>query len=277
MALDRLEPHLAPRRGPHDQRAARRARGRARARAAHDPGLGSAATGGSTCRTTSASRGSRRRHTAASRGLLPSRWPQSDPTVFAGTGVRAAALARRRARPSSPRRSTGAAVHRARVAGAGPGRGLRPRGPRQQGRGHGLRRARAQGLPAGPVRAMVLSSFFAVDPVMFAAPASGGVYRSSDGGATWTAVGARRRRWWATSCGSGPFLYAAAEHGFYRSQDAGASWTRLSASPGRPSRLMFPLAPAAGLEAFLATDRGLFRTATPASTGTPRGSSDRRS
>jgi len=58
----------------------------------------------------------------------------------------------------------------------------------------------------------------------------------------------------------GPFLYAAGEHGFYRSQDAGANWTRLAASPGRPSRLMFPLAPAAGLEAFLATDRGLFRS-----------------
>ncbi len=38
-------------------------------------------------------------------------------------------------------------------------------------------------------------------------------------------------------------------------------WTRLAASPGRPHRLMFPLAPAAGLEAFLATDRGIFRTA----------------
>jgi photosystem II stability/assembly factor-like uncharacterized protein len=58
----------------------------------------------------------------------------------------------------------------------------------------------------------------------------------------------------------GPFLYAAADGGFFRSSDAGASWTRLSASPGRPSRLLFPLAPAAGLEAFLATDRGLFRT-----------------
>jgi photosystem II stability/assembly factor-like uncharacterized protein len=58
----------------------------------------------------------------------------------------------------------------------------------------------------------------------------------------------------------GPFPYAAGDGGFHRSQDAGESWTRLSAAPGRPSRLVFPLAPAAGLEAFLATDRGLFRT-----------------
>jgi hypothetical protein len=50
------------------------------------------------------------------------------------------------------------------------------------------------GLPPGAVRAMVLSSFFAADPVIFAAPDSGGVYRTSDGGAT-------RRS--ATSSGSG--------------------------------------------------------------------------
>ena len=47
---------------------------------------------------------------------------------------------------------------------------------------------------------------------------------------------------------------------FYRSQDAARAGRGSSASPGRPSRLMFPLAPAAGLEAFLATDQGLFRT-----------------
>jgi photosystem II stability/assembly factor-like uncharacterized protein len=116
-----------------------------------------------------------------------------------------------------------------------------------------------KGLPEGPVRAMALSSYFSVDPVLFAAPASGGVFRSSDGGATWAASGLSGDRvgdlvW------LGPFLYAAGESGFHRSQDAGASWTRLSASPGRPARLMFPLAPAAGIEAFLATDRGLFRT-----------------
>jgi photosystem II stability/assembly factor-like uncharacterized protein len=116
-----------------------------------------------------------------------------------------------------------------------------------------------QGLPAGPVHAVALSSYFTVDPVLFAAPATGGVYRSSDGGATWTASGLSAQ-FVGDLVWLGPFLYAAGEHGFYRSQDAGASWTRLAPSPGRPSRLMFPLAPAAGLEAFLATDRGLFRS-----------------
>ena len=117
---------------------------------------------------------------------------------------------------------------------------------------------------------MALSSFFAVDPVLFAAPASGGVYRSSDGGHTWVATGLADQvvgdLVWL-----GPFLYAAAEGGFFRSDDTGASWTRLCDSPGRPARLLFPLAPAAGLEAFLATDRGVFRTADAGQTWVPMG------
>jgi photosystem II stability/assembly factor-like uncharacterized protein len=120
------------------------------------------------------------------------------------------------------------------------------------------------------VRAIALSSYFSLDPVAFAAPASGGVYRSSDGGATWKASGLPGEvigdLVWL-----GPFLYAAGESGFHRSQDAGDTWTRLSVSPGRPSRLMFPLAPAAGIEAFLATDRGLFRTVDAGEHWTPAG------
>jgi hypothetical protein len=115
------------------------------------------------------------------------------------------------------------------------------------------------GLPEGPVVAMALSSYFAVDPVLFAAPASGGVYRSADGGKTYRSVGletehVRDLAW------LGPFLYAAGETGFYRKDGVDAPWRRLSLSPGRPHRLLFPLAPAAGIEAFLATDSGVFHT-----------------
>jgi len=191
------------------------------------------------------------------RGLLLSRWPLADPTVFAGT---AEGLLRSRdgGRTFGATALSGTAVHR--LEWPGPAlvvacdRGLlvtRDEGARFADPG--------QGLPPGPVQAMALSSYFSADPVLFAAPASGGVYRSSDGGATWTASGLS-----AQVVGDlvwlGPFLYAAGQDGFYRSQDGGASWIRLAASPGRPSRLLFPLAPAAGLEAFLATDRGLFRT-----------------
>jgi photosystem II stability/assembly factor-like uncharacterized protein len=191
------------------------------------------------------------------RSVIPSRWPLADPTVFVGSS---AGLLRSRdgGRTFQPTALAGTAVHRLEWPGGALvvacERGLlvtRDEGARFEGPG--------RGLPEGPVRAMALSSFFSVDPVLFAAPASGGVFRSSDGGATWQASGLSGEvvgdLVWL-----GPFLYAAGESGFHRSQDAGASWTRLSPSPGRPLRLMFPLAPAAGLEAFLATDGGLFRT-----------------
>ncbi len=190
------------------------------------------------------------------RAALPSLWPQADPTVFVGTGQ---GLLRSGdgGRTFEPTALTGT-VHRLEWPGGALvvacDRGLLI--TKDLG---GHFEAPGKGLPDGPVRAMVLSSFFFLDPVLFAAPDSGGVFRSSDGGANWVASGLAGELvgdlvW------LGPFLYAAGEAGFYRSQDAGATWTRLSASPGRPSRLMFPLAPAAGLEAFLATDRGLFRT-----------------
>jgi photosystem II stability/assembly factor-like uncharacterized protein len=191
------------------------------------------------------------------RVLLP-RWPQADPAVFVGTGSGLLrSLDGGKSWAATALRD--AAVRR--IEWPGPAmvlacdRGLLvtlDEGAHLEGPG--------EGLPPGPVVAMALSSFFAVDPVLFAAPASGGVFRSSDGGRRWTAVGLEGQKvgdlvW------LGPFLYAAADSGFYRSQDVGETWTRLSESPGRPTRLMFPLAPAAGLEAFLATDRGLFRTA----------------
>ncbi|MCG6921860.1 MAG: hypothetical protein LJF15_12365 [Acidobacteria bacterium] len=190
--------------------------------------------------------------------LLLSRWPQADPTVFAGTD---SGLLRSRdgGRTFGPTALTTGPVHRLEwpgpalvVAGGGGLLVTTDEGETFADPG--------SGLPEGEVLAMALSSFFAVDPVLFAAPASGGVYRSGDGGRTWATTGLQDQvvgdLVWL-----GPFLYAAADGGFFRSSDSGASWTRLCDSPGRPAELMFPLAPAAGLEAFLATDRGVFRTA----------------
>jgi len=190
--------------------------------------------------------------------LLMSRYPSADPTVFVGT---ADGLLRSRdgGRSFGPTTLSGTPIHRLEWPGpalvAATGRGLlitTDEGQRLSGPG--------RGLPAEDVRAFAVSSYFAADPVLFAAPASGGVFRSSDGGASWSAAGLESERvgdlvW------LGPFLYAAAEGGIYRTEDVGAHWTRLADSPGRPARLLFPLAPAAGLEAFLATDRGVFRTA----------------
>jgi photosystem II stability/assembly factor-like uncharacterized protein len=195
--------------------------------------------------------------TTGVRSLLFSRWPQADPTVFVGTG-RGLLRSRDGGRTFDPTPIPTGPVHRLEW----PGPAL------VVASGAGLLVSKDEGetfadpgpgLPPGGVVAMALSSFFAVDPVLFVAPLAGGVFRSADGGATWEASGLAgeivRDLIWL-----GPFLYAAADAGFFRSEDGGRSWTRLSSSPGRPVKLMFPLAPAAGLEAFLATDRGVFRT-----------------
>ncbi len=189
--------------------------------------------------------------------LLLSRWPHADPTVFVGTE---AGLLRSRdaGRSFAPTALTAGPIHRLEWPGpalvVASATGLlvtRDEGETFAGPG--------EGLPEGGALAMALSSFFGADPVLFASPVQGGVYRSGDGGATWAPAGLEgevvRDLVWL-----GPFLYAAGEDGFFRSDNAGQAWTRLSDSPGKPRRLMFPLAPAAGLEAFLATDHGLFHT-----------------
>ena len=195
--------------------------------------------------------------TTGVRSLLFSRWPQADPTVFAGTG-RALLRSRDGGRNYDPTPLPAGPVHNLQWPGpalvVASGRGVmvsNDGGESFTGPG--------TGLPEGGAVAMALSSFFAVDPVIFAAPLAGGVFRSDDGGVTWEESGlggeiVRDLIW------LGPFLYAAADGGFFRSDDTGGMWTKLSESPGRPVELMFPLAPAAGLEAFLATDQGVFRT-----------------
>jgi photosystem II stability/assembly factor-like uncharacterized protein len=190
--------------------------------------------------------------------LLISRYPQSDPTVFLGTatGLQKSADAGQTYRPTGLGETP---VYRlewpgpALVAATGDG-------VRVSLDGGATFTGSALPTEGNAVRAVALSSFFAIDPVLFAAAASGGVFRSGDGARTWEPAGLAGEKVFDLVW-LGPFLYAAGEQGFYRSEDAGKRWTRMSDSPGRPSRLLFPLAPAAGLEAFLSTDRGVFRTA----------------
>jgi photosystem II stability/assembly factor-like uncharacterized protein len=192
--------------------------------------------------------------------VLPSRYPQSDPTVFAATS---AGLLRSldggRSFAATPVRDTW--VHRLEWPGPAlviaTARGVlvsKDSGTTFTGPG--------AGLPAGDVRAMALSSFFIVDPVLFAAVGATGVHRSSDGGATWTASGLAGQTitdlvW------LGPFLYAVGDRGLFRSEDAGRTWLPLGEGLKGvvPVRLLFPLAPDSGAEAFLGTDRGVYRTA----------------
>jgi hypothetical protein len=191
--------------------------------------------------------------------VLPSRYPQSDPTVFAGTsgGLLRSEDAGRTFKPTG---LTGTPVHR--LEWPGPALVI------ATGRGVVVSQDAAstfappgEGLPAGEVRALALSSFFAVDPVLFAGVGDAGVFRSRDGARTWRASGLEGHTvhdlvW------LGPILYAATERGLFRSEDAGEKWAPLGEGlAGRAVfRLMFPLAPDSGAEAFVGTDDGIFRT-----------------
>jgi photosystem II stability/assembly factor-like uncharacterized protein len=191
--------------------------------------------------------------------ILPSRYLASDPIVFAGTttGLLKSEDAGRTFRPTS---LTGTPVHR--LDWPGPALVLATgRGVLVSSDGAATFAGPGEGLPAGEARALALSSFFAVDPVLFAGIGRQGVFRSSDGGRSWTAAGLAEHTvndlvW------LGPILYAATDEGVFRSEDVGRTWSALGEGlQGRAAlRLMFPLAPASGAEAFVGTDQGVFRT-----------------
>jgi photosystem II stability/assembly factor-like uncharacterized protein len=191
--------------------------------------------------------------------ILPSRYPQSDPTVFAGTasGLLKSDDGGRTFRPTTV---VGTPVNR--LDWPGPALVLATgRGVLVSADGASTFTAPEEGLPPGEVRALALSSFFAMDPVVFAGVADQGVFRSSNGGRSWTAAGLADHTvndlvW------LGPILYAATDQGLFRSEDVGKSWSPLGEGiKGRAIlRLMFPLAPSSGAEAFVGTDQGVFRT-----------------
>jgi photosystem II stability/assembly factor-like uncharacterized protein len=191
--------------------------------------------------------------------VLPSRYPQSDPTIFLGTP---AGLLKSPddGRTSQPTPLTGATVHR--LEWPGPALVIATsKGVRVSEDSAATVAPPGTGLPEGEVRALALSSFFAVDPVLFAGVSGAGVYRSADRARTWAPAGLDGQTvtdlvW------LGPFLYAVSERGVFRTEDLGKTWTPLNEGlkEAVPARILFPLAPAAGAEAFLATDRGVYRT-----------------
>lgn len=191
--------------------------------------------------------------------LLTSRWPEADPTVFAGTG---AGLMK-----STDRGETFSATPvTGLVSGlAWPGPVLAVSGEaglRLSDDGAASLRPVGTGLPEGPVASMVLSGYFAADPVLFVGPRAGGLYKSTDGGRSFRLAGLEGRQvkdlaW------LGPLLYVAADDGLHRSEDGARRFERLGIGlDGRElRRLFFPHAPGSAAELFVATDDGVFHSA----------------
>lgn len=192
--------------------------------------------------------------------VLPSRYPQSDPTVFAATaeGLQKSGDGGLTFMLTSLR---GTRVTRldwpgpALIAATSSGVVISMDG----GGTFGMPGA---GLPPGEVLAMVASSYFGVDPVIFAAVGDTGVHRSSDGGRTWASSGLPGHRV-SDLAWIGPLLYAATDRGLLRSENAGQRWSPLGEGLRGPTpiRLLFPLAPDSAAEVFLATSEGVFRSA----------------
>lgn len=191
--------------------------------------------------------------------MVASRYPEADPTLFVGT-------------PRGLLRSRDAGLHFdalpladtpvTRIEWPGPallvatGRGLL-----RSDDGGDTFGASGTGLPPGPVRAFAPSSLFAVDPTLFAAVGSEGVFYSADGGRSWRPSGLAGRRvtdliW------LGPYLYAVSDAGLFRSEDAGGTWSPFGEGLAGRSlrRLLFPSAPQSGGEALMATDDGVYRS-----------------
>ncbi len=191
--------------------------------------------------------------------LVASRYPEADPTLFVGSD-RGLFRSSDGGRTFEPTPLQGVAVTRLEWPGPALVIGTRS-GLRVSDDGARSFRPASVGLPAGEVRSLALSSYFAIDPVLFAGVGRAGVYRSTDGGATFQSVGLAGTRvdelaW------LGPHLYAATSAGLFRSDDAGRTFERRGAGLGELAvgALLFPHALQSAAEFFVGTERGVFRT-----------------
>ena len=191
--------------------------------------------------------------------VLPSRYPRADATIFIGT--RDGLIKSKDAgRTFDPTPIADTPVHR--IEWPGPALVV--------GTGNGVEfstdaaesfEPAGEGLPPGSVSALALSSFFAMDPVLFVGVGDAGVVRSSDGGRSWVRAGLGGKHIFDLIW-LGPFLYAATDAGLFRTQDLGKSWVELGKGLEQRQirRILFPLAPDSGAELFVATDDGVYRS-----------------
>jgi hypothetical protein len=190
--------------------------------------------------------------------VMPSRYPQADPTVFAATPT-GLLKSRDGGRTFAETLLKGMRIHRMEWPGpalvVGTGRGVfvsQDSGVTFTGPG--------SGMPLTDARALATSAYFSIDPVMFAAAGDDGVYRSGDGGRTWTPAGLGGES--VTDLAwLGPFLYAVTANGVFRSEDMGRVWTQFKKGlETAPTRFLFPLMPDSGTEVFVGTMDGVYHS-----------------
>ena len=190
--------------------------------------------------------------------VMPSRYPQSDPTVFAATPT-GLLKSTDGGRTFAAALLTGTRIHRVEWPGpalvVGTGRGVmvsQDSGATFTGPG--------SGMPPVDARALTTSSFYSIDPVMFAAADDDGVYRTRDGGRTWTPAGLGGETV-TDMAWLGPFLYAVTANGMFRSEDMGRTWSQFKKGlEAAPTRFLFPLMPTSGTEVFLGTVNGVYHS-----------------
>jgi photosystem II stability/assembly factor-like uncharacterized protein len=190
--------------------------------------------------------------------VLPSRYPLSDLTVFAATPS-GLLKSNDGGRTFAETKLGGLRIHRMEWPGpallVGTSRGVRVSGDS----GATFTEA-GSGMPAVDARALAMSAFFSIDPVLFAAAGDDGVYRSGDGGRTWTPAGLGGETV-TDMAWLGPFLYAVTANGMFRSEDMGRSWTQFKKGlEAAPTRFLFPLMPTSGTEVFLGTVNGVYHS-----------------
>ncbi len=127
----------------------------------------------------------------------------------------------------------------------------------------------AEGLPDAPLLSLVVSRFFAVEPIVFVGAESSGLFKSTDGGGRFEAVGVdllakqtvRALVWW------GGLLIVGTDGGLFLSGDGGKKFKKARDLDGlRVLSICVPGAEAdIASDVIVGTDRGVFKSSDGAS------------
>ena len=127
------------------------------------------------------------------------------------------------------------------------------------------------GLPEVAVLSLDVSSYFVIEPVVFAGLAGRGIYRSRDGGESfepvsgedWADQSVRAIYWWKST------LFVGTDEGLFVSNDAGESWESASVELEGEKILAISIPTAespVGSDILVGTERGVFKSSDGATT-----------